>query len=156
MKTETAYAALLLGASMLALTSQAHAQEAVEAPATAESDDVVVVVGALTDVDLDRKAIQAIQANDLSDLFRNVPSVAVGGSLGIAQKIYVRGLEDSMLNVTIDGAPQRGTLFHHVGRVSIEPELLKSVQVQAGAGEADSGFGAIGGAIRFQIGRAHV
>ena len=150
MKTETAYAALLLGASMLALTSQAHAQEAVEAPATAESDDVVVVVGALTDVDLDRKAIQAIQANDLSDLFRNVPSVAVGGSLGIAQKIYVRGLEDSMLNVTIDGAPQRGTLFHHVGRVSIEPELLKSVQVQAGAGEADSGFGAIGGAIRFR------
>ncbi len=151
MKIETAYAALLLGTSMLAITPQALAQEAVEAPAAAdESDDVVVVVGALTDVDLDRKAIQAIQANDLSDLFRNVPSVAVGGSLGIAQKIYVRGLEDSMLNVTIDGAPQRGTLFHHVGRVSIEPELLKSVQVQAGAGEADSGFGAIGGAIRFR------
>jgi hemoglobin/transferrin/lactoferrin receptor protein len=150
MKTETAYAALLLGVSMLAITPQAHAQEVVEASSAGESDDVVVVVGALTDVDLDRKAIQAIQANDLSDLFRNVPSVAVGGSLGIAQKIYVRGLEDSMLNVTIDGAPQRGTLFHHVGRVSIEPELLKSVQVQAGAGEADSGFGAIGGAIRFR------
>lgn len=150
MKTETAYAALLAGAAMIAIIPQARAQEAPEAAEAQASDEVVVVVGALTDVDLDRKAIQAMQANDLSDLFRNVPSVAVGGALGIAQKVYVRGLEDSMLNVTIDGAPQRGTLFHHVGRVSIEPELLKSVQVQAGAGEADSGFGAIGGAIRFR------
>ena len=55
-----------------------------------------------------------------------------------------------MLNVTVDGAPQRGTLFHHIGRVSIEPELLKTVDVQAGAGEATAGFGAIGGAIRFR------
>ncbi|MET0337758.1 MAG: TonB-dependent receptor, partial [Caulobacter sp.] len=70
--------------------------------------------------------------------------------VGIAQKIYVRGLEDSMLNVTVDGAPQRGTLFHHIGRVSIEPELLKTVDVKAGAGEATSGFGAVGGAIRFR------
>lgn len=110
----------------------------------------VVVVGALTDVELDRADIQRTQSYTLSDLFRSVPSVSVGGSLGIAQKIYVRGLEDSMLNVTVDGAPQRGTLFHHVGRVSIEPELLKTVDVQAGAGEATSGFGAVGGAIRFR------
>lgn len=150
MRTETAYAALMLSAAMLSTIPQAQAQDAAGETRADDGGEVVVVVGALTDVDLDRKAIQAIQANDLNDLFRNVPSVAVGGSLGIAQKIYVRGLEDSMLNVTIDGAPQRGTLFHHVGRVSIEPELLKSVQVQAGAGEADSGFGAIGGAIRFR------
>lgn len=150
MKLQTARAALLLGTAILAIAPQAQAQEAPEAVEAQESDEVIVVVGALTDVALDRADIQATQANDLSDLFRNVPSVAVGGSLGIAQKIYVRGLEDSMLNVTIDGAPQRGTLFHHVGRVSIEPELLKSVEVQAGAGEATSGFGAIGGAIRFR------
>lgn len=112
--------------------------------------DEIIVVGVLTDTELDREQIQRTQANDLTDLFRGVPSVTVGGSLGIAQKIYVRGLEDSMLNVTVDGAPQRGTLFHHVGRVSIEPELLETVDVQAGAGEATSGFGAIGGAIRFR------
>lgn len=117
---------------------------------TAEATQPIVVVGALTDVELTRKEIEFRQANDLGDLFNQVPSVAVGGSVGIAQKIYVRGLEDHMLNVTVDGAPQRGTLFHHVGRVSIEPELLKTVDVQAGAGEATSGFGAIGGAIRFQ------
>jgi hemoglobin/transferrin/lactoferrin receptor protein len=110
----------------------------------------IVVVGALTDVELTASQAEFRQANDLSDLFRQVPSVNVGGSLGIAQKIYVRGLEDNMLNVTVDGAPQRGTLFHHIGRVSIEPELLQTVDVQAGAGEATSGFGAIGGAIRFR------
>lgn len=116
----------------------------------AESAEQIVVVGALTDVELTASQTEFRQANDLSDLFRQVPSVTVGGSLGIAQKIYVRGLEDNMLNVTVDGAPQRGTLFHHIGRVSIEPELLQTVDVQAGAGEATSGFGAIGGAIRFQ------
>ncbi|WP_052134405.1 TonB-dependent receptor domain-containing protein [Sphingomonas sp. 37zxx] len=119
-----------------------------------DSDDSlghdIVVVGALTDVEIDRKQIELSQANDLADLFRRVPSVSVGGSLGIAQKIYVRGLEDSLLNVTIDGAPQRGTLFHHVGRVTVEPELLETVEVQAGAGEATAGFGAVGGAIRFR------
>lgn len=114
------------------------------------ADSQIVVVGALTDVEIDQAQISFRQVNDLSDLFRQVPSVAVGGALGIAQKIYVRGLEDHMLNVTVDGAPQRGTLFHHVGRVSIEPELLKTVDVQAGAGEATAGFGAIGGAIRFR------
>ena len=112
--------------------------------------DTVTVVGALTDDALDREEIERTQANDLADLFRAIPSVQVGGGVGLAQKIYVRGLEDSLLNVTVDGAPQRGTLFHHIGRVSIEPELLEAVDVQTGPGEATSGFGAIGGAIRFR------
>lgn len=144
----------MLGAALSALASVAPATAQTAGEAPQRTDDAVeheiVVVGALTDVEIDREQIELTQANDLADLFRQVPSVSVGGSLGIAQKIYVRGLEDSLLNVTIDGAPQRGTLFHHVGRVTIEPELLESVDVQAGAGEATSGFGAVGGAIRFR------
>lgn len=139
-----------LGALLMAsVTAPALAQDANVTASAAELDEVVVV-GVLTDVALQREEIERTQANDLADMFRTTPSVAVGGSLGIAQKIYVRGLEDSLLNVTVDGAPQRGTLFHHIGRVSIEPELLETVSLQAGAGEATSGFGAIGGAIRFR------
>lgn len=134
------------GAIMLAIAN--HAARAEET--AADTADDIVVVGALTNVAIDREEIEVIQANDLTDLFRNVPSVSVGGGVGIAQKIYVRGLEDSLLNVTIDGAPQRGTLFHHIGRVTIEPELLETVDVQAGPGEATAGFGAVGGAIRFR------
>jgi hemoglobin/transferrin/lactoferrin receptor protein len=142
-------AVLTFGTAAVAPIAQVWAQDG-EPQDDGEPREQIVVVGALTDVARDREDIQISQASDLTDLFRNVPSVTVGGGLGIAQKIYVRGLEDSLLNVTIDGAPQRGTLFHHVGRVSVEPELLKTVDVQAGAGEATSGFGAIGGAIRFR------
>ena len=113
-------------------------------------DEAIVVVGKLTDSAIDREDIEITQANDLGDLFRRTPSVSVGGAIGIAEKIYVRGLEDAQLNISIDGAQVQGTLFHHVGRVSIEPELLERVDVQTGAGEATSGFGAIGGAIRFR------
>lgn len=137
------------------VTSRPAASSATAAAAPASDTALIdleglVVVGALTDIEVQGDEIEFRQANDLADIFRDVPSVSVGGSLGIAQKIYVRGLEDSLLNVTVDGAPQRGTLFHHIGRVSIEPELLKTVDVQAGAGEATSGFGAVGGAIRFR------
>lgn len=113
------------------------------------SIEQIVVVGRMTNVDITSEDMERHQVNDLEDIFRHVPSVSVGGSLGIAQKIYIRGLEDAMLNVTVDGAPQTGTLFHHIGRVKIEPELLRQVSVQSGAGEATSGFGAIGGSVRF-------
>ncbi|WP_202845664.1 TonB-dependent receptor [Luteimonas saliphila] len=140
----------LAAAITLAMPAMASAQDMAAPASDPVALDQIVVVGAMTDEVLDREDIELTQAGDLADLFRAIPSVQVGGGVGLAQKIYVRGLEDSLLNVTVDGAPQRGTLFHHVGRVSIEPELLETVDVQAGPGEATSGFGAIGGAIRFR------
>lgn len=83
----------------------AQAQQAADADVDQGADEALIVVGRLTDTLVDREQLDRVQANDLSDIFRSTPSVAVGGSLGIAQKIYVRGLEDSQLNVTIDGAP---------------------------------------------------
>ena len=125
--------------------------------AFAEDDNVenkemetIVVVGQTTNTVVTAEELEKYQANDLSDIFRLVPSVSVGGSLGIAQKVYIRGMEDTLLNVTVDGAPQTSTLFHHIGRLAIDPDLLKEVEVQAGAGEATAGAGAIGGAIRFK------
>jgi len=112
--------------------------------------ETIQVVGSATNTEITPDILEQIQAIDLEDIFRQTPSVTVGGGIAIAQKIYVRGLEDSILNVTVDGAPQTSTLFHHTGRLSIEPELLKQIDVQSGAGEATSGFGAIGGAIRFK------
>ena len=121
-----------------------------EADNTDSDSQTIVVVGHTTNTEIMPEDLEKFQANDLEDIFRQTPAVTVGGSLGIAQKVYVRGLEDTMLNITVDGAPQTSSLFHHIGRVSIEPELLRSVEVQAGAGEATAGFGAVGGAIRFK------
>ncbi len=90
------------------------------------------------------------QAFDLKDIFSQDPSVMVGGGFGPAQKIYVRGIEDKLLNVSIDGATQAGYLSHHQGQYSIEPELIKLVEAEPGAGAATAGPGALAGSIRFE------
>lgn len=148
-RTLTSRPALLAVAIIAALESQA---------ALAQADEVIAlepleVVGAAeieADYIVDDETVERYQATDLEGVFREQPAVNVGGSVGIAEKVYVRGVEDRLLNVTIDGASQAGSLFHHIGRLSIEPELLKQVEVQAGAGKATSGPGALGGAIRFE------
>jgi hemoglobin/transferrin/lactoferrin receptor protein len=145
------FKATLISAAVIAAcaSSTVYAEEAL---VDTEENKIerIVIVGATTNTEITAEKLEAYQATDLGDIFRHTPSVTVGGSLGVAQKIYVRGMEDTMLNVTVDGAPQTSSLFHHIGRVSIEPELLQSVEVQAGAGEATAGIGAVGGAIRFE------
>lgn len=130
-----------LMASPLALAQgETESLTPIEVTAERNVDSDAVVTG---------EQIEKFQASDLEDVFASQPEVAVGGSVGIAQKVYVRGVEDPLLNVTIDGATQAGALFHHTGRLAVEPELLKQVEVEAGAGRATSGAGALGGAIRF-------
>ncbi len=139
----SSFRALPLALAVAAISSQSFAEKK-------GAEEVLTVVGSATDTVVIPEDLENYQATDLADVFRKIPSISVGGSLGIAQKIYVRGLEDSKINVTVDGAPQTSTLFHHIGRVTIDPDLLQEVEVQAGAGEATSGAGAIGGAIRFK------
>ena len=146
LKTKLAVLPLAIMAAMPVLANEQEKDAEIEK---------IAVVGHTTNTKITPEQLEKYQAVDLSDIFRQTPSVTVGGSLGVAQKIYVRGMEDSLLNVTVDGAPQTSTLFHHIGRVSIEPELLDSVDVQAGAGEATAGIGAIGGAIRFKTKNAY-
>ena len=127
---------------------------------TASSQSDVIVLDTLRvlgeaeegfNVAVTQDMIEERQAADLEDLLTHDPSITVGGGAPVAQKIYVRGLEDTLLNVTIDGATQAGYLYHHQGRVSVEPELIKSVVVKAGAGNAADGAGALGGAIHFEL-----
>ena len=135
----------------VAVSSALFTQIAV-ADSEGEHEKMVVMGNPLqaTEVFIDSEQLERQQANDINDIFRTDPEVSIGGGTGVAQKIYVRGLEDSQLNVTIDGAVQSGNIFHHQGRLSIEPELLKQVEVAAGAGRATDGAGALGGAIRFK------
>ncbi|BAW73701.1 iron-regulated outer membrane protein [Helicobacter pylori] len=54
------------------------------------------------------KELERRQANQISDMFRRNPNINVGGGAVIAQKIYVRGIEDRLARVTVDGAAQMG------------------------------------------------
>ncbi len=142
---------LVLASAVCTLSSPVlFAQSLEDQNEETKSIERVAVVGAATNLSITAEDIEQFQANDLADVFRESPSVSVGGSVGVAQKIFIRGLEDAYLNVTVDGAQQTSTLFHHIGRVTLDPDLLKQIDVQAGAGEATSGPGAIGGSIRFK------
>lgn len=155
MKFNVSLLALSISGALVTPYALAENSE-IDSKVAANSDhETIVVVGELTNFSVTDTELERYQAQDLEDIFRTDPSVSVGGSLGVAQKVYVRGIEDTYLNVTVDGAPQSAGLFHHTGRLTLDPYLLKTVEVQAGAGEATSGAGALGGAIRFKTKSAH-
>lgn len=101
-----------------------------------------IVIGA---DDLARK-----NPSDLRDVFAGEPGVRVGGAMPMAQKVYVNGVEETNLAVTIDGARQNNKVFHHNGTTLIDPAFLKVARVDAGVAPADAGPGALAGAIAYE------
>ncbi len=92
----------------------------------------------------------AAQASHLSDFLDVVPGVEVGGASLVNQRVRVRGLDDTNLKVTIDGARQEGTLFYHMGDIVIDPDLLKRAEVAVGNNSVTLGNDALGGAVAFE------
>ncbi len=137
---------LVAAAASLLPLSVLNAQEMLS-PTVVEADRVDAERDA--DASVSAEEIEKIQAPDLKGIFQKTPSVTVNGGNPMAQQIFVNGLESPLLNITIDGASQ-GNLFHHAGSVRVEPELLKQVDIYAGAGSALNGPGALGGAIAFE------
>ncbi|WP_428423451.1 TonB-dependent receptor domain-containing protein [Pararhizobium sp.] len=87
---------------------------------------------------------------NIADVFSGEPGISVGSSLPMSQKVYVHGIEETNLAVTIDGSRQNNKVFHHAGTNMIDPSLLKAVGVDAGVAPADAGPGALGGAIAYE------
>ncbi len=85
----------------------------------------------------------------MKDVFVGESSVSAGGGAAIAQKVFVNGIEESLLSVTIDGARQNKSAFHHTGNVLLDPFMLKSVAVSEGIAPADAGPSALAGAIAY-------
>ncbi|RDZ27167.1 TonB-dependent receptor [Lysobacter silvisoli] len=140
--------ALRLALFALTLAPAVAAAQTAGAQATDLDEVVVIAEREPGNFAIDRAEIDLTQAGDVADLLSNQSGVAVGGGAPVAQKIYVRGFEDTLLNVTIDNAPQPAELYHHQTRVQIEPEFVKSIELDAGAGAATAGPGALTGALR--------
>jgi hemoglobin/transferrin/lactoferrin receptor protein len=107
-----------------------------------------LAVGA--DVTISGDMLERRQPQSVQGLFADQAVVAAGGTTQASTKVYVHGVEETMLHVQIDGArqPQRNG-FHHNGNNLIDPAMLKGVAIDAGAAGADAGPHALGGAIRY-------
>lgn len=54
----------------------------------------------------------------------NEPSVSIGGGGRNAQRLYLRGIGGTNLNITIDGAKQGGSLYQHMGDIGVLPLIF--------------------------------
>ena len=99
---------------------------------------------------------QDLGKTGLPDLLQDTPSAQVSGGARNSQKLYIRGLDDANALITINGARQGGDLLsHHQGRVLIDGDLVKSIEVQAGPSGADAGPGAVAGSVVIETKSAH-
>ncbi|MFY9073471.1 TonB-dependent receptor [Malaciobacter mytili] len=94
--------------------------------------------------------LENLQASDIKDILKTLPSVVVDGNARYSQKVYVRGLEDKFSNITIDGAKLGGQLFHHSGDQTIDAEMLKIGSIELGPNSALSGSGVINGSFVYE------
>lgn len=86
----------------------------------------------------------------MRDVYEGESSVSVGGAIPASQKVYVQGVEETNLAVTLDGSSQNNTVFHHNGNNLIDTSLLKAARVEPGVASADAGPAALGGAIVYE------
>lgn len=94
--------------------------------------------------------LENMQATDIKDILKTLPSVTVDGASRYSQKVYVRGLEDRFANITVDGARLTGQLFHHSGDQTVDAEMLKIGEVELGPNSALSGPGVINGSFIYE------
>ncbi|MCK6265848.1 TonB-dependent siderophore receptor [Vibrio sp. ZSDE26] len=88
------------------------------------------------------------QADHMSDLLRDIPGVDVGGTHSLNQRINIRGLNETNLDIRLDGASQHANMFHHIGNLTLNPDILKSVDIQVGNNSVTQG--GLGGAVYFE------
>ena len=99
---------------------------------------------------IDDIKISTRNAGLVKDVMRDIPGVYVGGTNGMNQKIYMRGVSDRGLNITVDGAKQNGNTFHHNADLLIDPDLIKAIDVEVGSRSVVNGSGALGGSVAFK------
>ena len=99
----------------------------------------------VTPEDLERRA-----PSDLQGVFAGETAITVGNAIAPVQKIYLHGIEDSQLSLTIDGVRQPHGTFHHAGNILLDPGMLKAVEIRPGVAAADDGPQAAAGTIKFE------
>jgi len=50
----------------------------------------------------------------MSDLLRDLPGIDVGGTNSLTQRINIRSLGGTDLDIRLEGALQHANMFHHI------------------------------------------
>ncbi|KGK11894.1 TonB-dependent hemoglobin/transferrin/lactoferrin family receptor [Vibrio navarrensis] len=145
---------------LLALSASVQAEEyglfdeiVVSATRTNQTiDSVAASVAVVTEEQLEEN-----MTKNVSDVFEYVPGVTVNSSQrqGV-QNINIRGMEGKRVKIIVDGASQPGVFsggpyeFINSSAVTVEPDMLKSVEVVKGAASSLHGSDAIGGVVAFE------
>ncbi|MGY2291755.1 TonB-dependent hemoglobin/transferrin/lactoferrin family receptor [Pseudomonas sp. SDO528_S397] len=119
--------------------------------------DALSVIGSGNDVDsstvgrstLSQADIDRYQPNNIPSLLQTLPGITMGGSPKPGgQTINIRGLGDAEdVPLTVDGATKTGFERYQQGTIFIEPELIKSIEVEKGPHSAFNGNGGFGGTV---------
>ncbi|MCG3200172.1 MAG: Hemin receptor [Gammaproteobacteria bacterium] len=104
---------------------------------------------------IDRSEVERLQAQDLRDLVRYEPGVAVVNDPARfgAESFNIRGLQGNRVGIEIDGVPLPDGfsigLLSSAGRDLIDPELVRRVEILRGPASTLYGSDALGGVVSF-------
>lgn len=109
--------------------------------------DAVVISPSRTITTIEAKELERTQPTTLFEAIRDTPGIAIeGGPRPSGMSFNVRGYSDTDdVQVRIDNVP-KGFQKYRFGGTFVEPDLLKSIEVQRGP-QISSGSGSLGGTI---------
>ncbi|WP_394250352.1 TonB-dependent hemoglobin/transferrin/lactoferrin family receptor [Vibrio profundi] len=115
-------------------------------------DNTSASVSVVTDKDIEENMVK-----DVNDVFEYTPGVTMNSSARQgAQTINIRGMEGKRVKILVDGSSQPGAFsggpyaFINSSGITVDPDMLKSVEIIKGAASSLHGSDAIGGVVAFE------
>ena len=148
--------ALIITATLAAynVTAEVYTVDKVVVSATRSNQAIENTAAAV--VVISDETIEKNITRNIDELFSYTPGVDIqSDSRQGVQSVNIRGLQGNRIKIVVDGVSQANQFennysFINSGRVDVDVDMLKSVEVVKGASSSLQGSDAIGGVVSFQ------